>query len=311
MDRLDELAVFVAILDTGSLAAAARRLRRSPPAVTRALADAEARLGTRLIERTTRRLTPTEAGHRFGAAARLALAAYGDAVRQAADSTPRGLLRITAPLIFGRRHVTPVLAGFLDRFAAMRAELLLADRTLDLLEEGLDAALRIGPPADTLANPHRIGEVRRIVVAAPGYLAARGTPSVPADLAQHALVHAIGGPAPSEWRFRTGAREKSCGWRPACRSTRSRPHWSRCGPATASRACCPRPGCRRAGRRNTGASAARLRAAAAAGDPGHRRGRPAGARARLPRLRGAAVVGVASGAGGTGRPRWTPAGCRA
>ncbi len=208
MDRLDELAVFVAILDTGSLAGAARRLRRSPPSVTRALTGAEARLGTRLIERTTRRLTPTEAGHRFGVAARLALAAYGDAVRQGAESAPRGLLRITAPLIFGRRHVTPVLAGFLDKYAAMRAELLLADRYLDLLEEGLDAALRIGPPVHTLPNPHCLGEVRRIVVAAPAYLAAHGTPAVPSDLARHALVHAVGRPAPSEWRFRTGRREK-------------------------------------------------------------------------------------------------------
>jgi len=167
MDRLDELAVFVAILDAGSLALAARRLRRSAPAVTRALAALEARLGARLIERTTRRLTPTEAGRRLGADARRALAAYGDALRPSADTAPRGLLRITAPLIFGRRHVTPVVASFLAAHPAMQVELLLADRNLDLLEEGLDVALRIGPPGENLPPPHRVGEVRRVVVAAP------------------------------------------------------------------------------------------------------------------------------------------------
>src|SRR6185437_1590735 len=145
MDRLDELSVFVAILDAGSLAGAARRLRRSPPSVTRALSALEARLGARLIERSTRRLTPTETGRRLGADARRALAAYADALRQSAQAAPRGLLRITAPLIFGRRHVTPVIASFLDAYPAMQAELVLADRYLDLLEEGLDVALRIGP----------------------------------------------------------------------------------------------------------------------------------------------------------------------
>src|SRR5277367_3039090 len=170
MDRLDELGVFVAILDAGSLALAARRLRRSAPAVTRALAALEARLGVRLIERTTRRLTPTEAGRRLGADARRALAAYGEAVRPSADAAPRGLLRITAPLIFGRRHVTPVVASFLAAYPAMQAELVLADRDLDLLEEELDLALRIGPPAEAPPLPHRIGEVRRVVVASPAYL---------------------------------------------------------------------------------------------------------------------------------------------
>ena len=120
MDRLDELAVFVAILDAGSLTAAASRLRRSAPAVTRALAALEARLGIRLIERTTRRLTPTEAGRRLAADARRALTAYGEALRPSADATPHGLLRVTAPLIFGRRHVTPVVASFLAAYPAMQ-----------------------------------------------------------------------------------------------------------------------------------------------------------------------------------------------
>lgn len=212
MDRLDELAVFVAILDAGSLVLAARRLHRSAPAVTRALAALEARLGARLIERTTRRLTPTETGRQLGADARRALTAYRDAVRPIADAGPQGMLhgmlRITAPLIFGRRHVTPLVASFLAAYPAMQADLLLADRNLDLLEEGLDVALRIGPSADSQPTPHRVGEVRRVVVASPAYLEARGEPGVPAALARHAVVQVFGRPAAAEWRFRGGGRER-------------------------------------------------------------------------------------------------------
>ncbi len=208
MDRLDELAVFAAILDTGSLTGAARQMRRSPPSITRALAGLETRLGTRLIERTTRRLTPTEAGQRFGAEARRALAVYGDVMRQNSDATPHGLLRVTAPLIFGRRHVTPVIASFLDEFPAVQVELSLSDRYLDLLDEGLDVALRIGPPAGPTPPPHRIGEVRRVVVASPAYLATHGEPRQPAELTHHAVVHVIGRPIPSEWRFRVGRHER-------------------------------------------------------------------------------------------------------
>jgi DNA-binding transcriptional LysR family regulator len=208
MDRLDELAVFVAILDAGSLTGAARRLRRSAPAVTRALAALEARLGARLIERSTRRLTPTEAGRRLGADARRALAAYGDALRPSVDAGPRGLLRITAPLIFGRRHVTPVVASFLAAYPSMQAELVLADRNLDLLEEELDVALRIGPPAEGLPRSHLVGEVRRVVVASPDYLRAHGEPATPAALARHAVVHVVSRPTPPEWRFRIAGRER-------------------------------------------------------------------------------------------------------
>jgi len=144
--------VFVAVLDSSSLVAAARRLHRSPPWVTRALSALEVRLGARLIERTTHKLTPTEIDGRIATDARRALAAYAEAIR------PRGLLRITAPLIFGRRHVTRVVASLLDLHPAMRAELVLADGYMDLLDEGLDVALRIGPSAEFL--PRRIASVR-------------------------------------------------------------------------------------------------------------------------------------------------------
>jgi DNA-binding transcriptional LysR family regulator len=207
MDRLDELTVFTAILDTGSLSGAARRLRRSAPAITRALSALEARLGTRLIERTTRRLTPTETGLRFAVDARQALAAYTTAMHQADEAPPHGRLRLTAPLIFGRRHVTPVVADFLAAYPAMQAELVLADRNLDLFEEELDIALRIGPLLDPSLSAHRAGEVRRIVVASPGYLASAGTPQAPAQLTHHVVVHIVTRPLPPEWRFRDGRHE--------------------------------------------------------------------------------------------------------
>lgn len=206
MDRLDELTVFVAVLDAGSLAAAGRRLRRSAPAVTRALAALEERVGTRLVERTTRRLAPTEAGRRLAEQAKAVLAGYADTVRDTSEAPLRGTVRVTAPVAFGRRHMMPLVAGFLDVHPAVRVELVLADRNLDL-EEGLDAAVRIGRLADSSLVARRVGEVRRVLVASPNYLAARGTPRTPPDLAGHDAIFSSGGrPTPVEWRFREGAR---------------------------------------------------------------------------------------------------------
>ena len=125
MDRLDELAIFVRIVEEGSLARAAARLRRSPPAVTRALAALEDRLGVRLVDRTTRRLAPTEAGRAFYDKARGLTADYEAATAGARDAPVRGLLRITAPVQFGRRHIAPVVARFLDAQAGVEVELLL------------------------------------------------------------------------------------------------------------------------------------------------------------------------------------------
>lgn len=207
MDRLDELATFVAILDAGSLAAAGRKLRRSPPAVTRALAALEGRLGARLVERTTRRLAPTDTGRRLAEQARRLLADHGDLMREAADASapPRGLLRVTAPVVFGRKHVTPLVVAFLGLYPDVQIELVLSDRNLDLVEEALDVAVRIGRLADSGLVARRVGEVRRVLVASPAYLAARGTPQEPGDLAAHHTVLASSRPVKLEWRFREGA----------------------------------------------------------------------------------------------------------
>lgn len=206
MDRLDELTVLVAVLEAGSLAAASRRLRRSPPSVTRALAALEDRVGARLVERTTRRLTATEAGRTLAGQARAVLAGYADAVRDANEAPLRGTVRVTAPVVFGRRHIAPLAIAFLDAHPAVAVDLVLADRNLDLIEEGLDVAVRIGPLADSSLVARRVGEVRRVLVASPGYLAARGTPRTPGDLARHDAIFSSGRPVPVEWRFKEGAR---------------------------------------------------------------------------------------------------------
>lgn len=204
MDRLDEFAVFLAVLETGSLAGAARRLRRSPPAVTRTLAALEARIGERLVERTTRRLAVTDAGRRLAAAARPVLAGYEAAVAQSEAGALRGHLRVSAPLVFGRRHMAPVVAAFLEAHAEVTAELVLNDRNLDLVDEHLDVALRIGALADSGLVARKVGEVRRVVAASPAYLAARGVPARPSDLAGHDIVYSSTQPGPTEWRFAGG-----------------------------------------------------------------------------------------------------------
>jgi DNA-binding transcriptional LysR family regulator len=203
MDRLDELAVFVAIIEAGSLAGAARRLRRSSAAVTRALASLETRAGSRLVERTTRQLAPTPAGLELAEHARSLLSGYDTAVSGAARDAVRGLVRVTAPVLFGRKHVAPVVSGFLDAYPETQVELVLADRNLDLVEEGIDVALRIGQLAESRLVARRVGQVRRIVVASPDYLAARGTPRRPADLAEHDAILGAVNSGLREWRFGT------------------------------------------------------------------------------------------------------------
>ena len=211
MDRLDELRVFTTILDAGSLRAAARRLRRSAPSVTRSLAAIEERIGVRLVERTTHHLAPTEAGRRLADRARQLLSDYDAVVGEAADvreASLRGLLRVTAPTVFGRRHIVPVVASFLDIHPAVRVELVLSDRNLDLIEEGFDVAVRLGPLAESRLVARRVGEVRRVLVASTDYLARRGNPRRPGDLAQHDIVYCGVLSNPMEWRFRSNGRDQ-------------------------------------------------------------------------------------------------------
>lgn len=208
MDRIEELAIFVAIVDAGSLAAAARRLRRSRPAVTRALAALEERVGTRLIARTTRRMTPSDAGRELAASARRLVADYEAAIGIATAEPVSGLLRITAPLAFGRRHVTPLVSEFLDRYPQVQVELVLADRNLDLIEEDLQLAIRIGPLPNSRFLMRKVGEVRRVLVAAPSYLARCPPLRRPADIAAHETIASVAAGQTLRWRF-GGARQGS------------------------------------------------------------------------------------------------------
>ncbi len=217
MDRLDELEIFLRIVEEGSLVRAARRLRRSPPAVTRALAALEDRIGVRLVDRTTRRLATTEAGRILHEKARAIVADYEAAATGVREAPVRGLLRIAAPVQFGRRHVAPLAARFLDRNEEIEIELLLNDRNVDLIEEGVDVALRIGPLADSSLTARPVGQVRRQWVASPAYLERHGVPKRPQDLARHQALlgtsrgtldwnfagRGRGGPLRLEGRFRT------------------------------------------------------------------------------------------------------------
>ena len=211
MDRLDEFLVFTTILDAGSLAGAARRLRRSPPAVTRLLAALEQRVGARLVQRTTRQLTPTQAGRRLAAHARQLLADYQQAVgrvKESKEAPLHGLLRITAPSMFGRLHIAPVISEFLNAHPGVRVELVLANRNLDLVEEGLDVAVRIGPLTESGLVARRIGQVYRVLSASPDYIAKRGRPRTPRDLMKHDIVFVSQPRSSVEWRFRASGRQQ-------------------------------------------------------------------------------------------------------
>jgi DNA-binding transcriptional LysR family regulator len=207
MDRIEDIEAFAAVADQGSFVAAARRLHRSPAAVTRAVADLEARLGVRLLNRTTRAVSLTDAGERFLGGARRVLSDLAEIEQAAAGlgTAPRGELAITAPMLFGRLHVLPVVNEFLAAYPDVNARLMLLDRPVDLIEERLDAAIRIGPLADSSAIATRLGAMRRVIVASPDYLKRRGRPEHPGDVAKHDVI-VFGGLGGSRWDL--GAGEK-------------------------------------------------------------------------------------------------------
>ena len=187
MDKLEGMRIFVAVADARGFAPAARGLGLSPPAVTRAIAALEARVGAQLLRRSTRSVALTEAGARFHADCKRILAEVDEAEASAsgAHSVPQGLLSITAPVMFGRLHVAPVLLDFLAQQPQLRARTYFSDQIVHLLDEGFDVAVRIAHLPDSGLTAVRAGHVRRVVVASPQYLAEHGVPRTPADLAQH------------------------------------------------------------------------------------------------------------------------------
>lgn len=206
MDRLHELEVFVAVAEAGSFAKAGARLRLSPPAVTRAVAALEERLGARVFQRTTRSLAITEVGRRFLESARRVLADLEVAEREAVGDAaePRGHLVVTASVAFGRSVLAPIVCGFLGEYPRVTASVLLVDRVVNLVEEGVDVAVRIGELPDSGLIARRVGAVRRTLVASPAYLAGRGTPSSPSDLESHSLIAFTGLMPGRELRFGSG-----------------------------------------------------------------------------------------------------------
>jgi DNA-binding transcriptional LysR family regulator len=198
--------VFVAVAEARGFAAGARRVGRSAPVVTRAVASLERRLGTRLLQRTTRIVRLSEAGARYLADCRRILADIDAAEEslRAPDGKPRGTLNVTASRIFGRMFVTPLVLDFLELHREVTVRTVLDDQVIDLIETGVDVAVRIGPLPDSSFTATRVGSVRRVLCASPGYLARHGTPRKAADLeALDALVFA-GASARSEWTLGTG-----------------------------------------------------------------------------------------------------------
>ncbi len=209
MDRLDAMQAFVAVADLQGFAPAARKLGLSPSAVTRLVAALEDRLGARLLQRTTRSVALTDAGARYLERARRILADIEEAESAAEGerTTPRGRLVISAPVGFGRLHVSPVVTAYLQRHREASCDLRLSDRMVNLVEEGVDAAVRIGHLPDSTLVARHVGQMRRIVVASKAYLKARGEPKAPRDLASHDTIQFGAATAPAEWRFVEAGRE--------------------------------------------------------------------------------------------------------
>ena len=209
MDRLAAMAVFVEAVDQGSLSAAGRRLGLPLATVSRRLSELETHIGTRLLVRSTRQLALTDAGQAYLGACRRILEEVSEAERAAAGEyvAPRGELVITAPMVFGRMHVLPLIGGFLRQYPDVDVRLVLGDRPLNLLDEHVDLAVRIGALPDSSLVAVRVGEVRRVVCASPGYLAERGVPERPGDLAGHDGITFDGLRSPLPWVFRVDRTE--------------------------------------------------------------------------------------------------------
>jgi len=208
MDRLMEMTVFQSVAERKSFAAAARHLGLSPPTVTRAVSSLEERIGTRLFTRTTRFVHLTEAGTQYLDDVKRIFDLIDESERDAAGahSVPRGAVSLTAPVLFGQLFVMPAVIDFMKEHPQVTANVVLVDRVVNIAEEGFDVALRIGDLPDSSMVGIRVGQVRRVVVAAPIYLAREGEPSHPRDLASRSMVMTTSASSSTEWRFRENGR---------------------------------------------------------------------------------------------------------
>ena len=211
MDRFHLMTVYVAVAEEESFAGGARRLGMSPPAVTRAVASLEKRLGVNLLTRTTRFVRATDAGLRYLDHARRIVAEADEADEAVAgvNAAPRGQLAVTAPLMFGRMFVTPSIVDYLRRYPDMSIAAVFLDRVVNLLEEGMDVGVRIGELPDSSMKAIGVGHVRRVLCASPAYLKANGSPRVPADLAKHTIIAANPVSPTADWKFFIGKKSAS------------------------------------------------------------------------------------------------------
>ena len=209
MDRIDAMQAFVAVADLHGFAPAARKLGLSPSGVTRLIAALEDRLGARLLQRTTRSVTLTDVGARYLERIRRILADVEEAegAVEGERTRPSGRLVVSAPIGFGRLHVSPVMSAYLMRYPEVSAELRLSDRMINLVEDGVDLAVRIGHLADSSLVARHVGEMRRIVVASNGYLREGGELKTPAAIAAHETIQFGATTAPPDWRFVEDGRE--------------------------------------------------------------------------------------------------------
>jgi DNA-binding transcriptional LysR family regulator len=209
MDRIDAMQAFVAVADLKGFAPAARKLGLSPSGMTRLIAALEDRLGARLLQRTTRSVTLTDAGSRYLARVRRILGDIeeAEAAAEGERTRPSGRLVVSAPVGFGRLHVSPVLSAFLQRYPEVSGELRLEDRIVNLVEDGIDLAVRIGHLPDSSLVARHVGEMRRIIVASHGYLKRRGEPKRPEAIASHETIQFGVMTAIPEWHFVEDGRE--------------------------------------------------------------------------------------------------------
>ena len=203
MDRLHLINIFVAVVDTSGFAGAARKLNVSAPAVTRAVNELERHLGVRLLTRTTRVVRVTEDGARYAEDCRRILAelAEADDAVSGKHGSPHGRLTLTAPALFGARFVNPIVTEYLTRYPEDSAACWFVDRVVNMMDEGVDVAVRIGELPDSSMQAMRVGQVRRVICGAPGYLDKRGIPQTPDELAAHCIVSASGVTPSAEWRL--------------------------------------------------------------------------------------------------------------
>ena len=209
MDRIDAMQAFVAVADLQGFAPAARKLGLSPSGVTRLIAALEDRLGARLLQRTTRQVALTDVGARYLERVRRILADVEEAEgsAQAERTRPSGRLVVSAPIGFGRLHVSPVMSAYLTHYPEVSGELRLSDRMINLVEDGVDLAVRIGQLADSSLVARHVGEMRRIVVASSGYLKRHGEPRMPREIAAHQTIQFGATAASPDWHLVEDGRE--------------------------------------------------------------------------------------------------------